>query len=300
MTPLFLCETLSKKASCPLYLKCEQFQRGGSFKLRGAYTKMSSHLEEARTNGVVAYSSGNHAQGVALAALMLGVSATIFMPEDAPRVKVDAVHTYGAAIHFVGTTSEEREEAARAHADETGALVIPPFDDFHIIAGQGTVGIEVLEQCPDVERIVVPVGGGGLISGVSIAVKASAPSVEVVGVEPELANAMSMSLHKGAITDVSPGPTIADGLKPTRPGELTFQAVRTHVDRMVTVSEEQIREATLDVLQRAKLVVEPSGAATVAACHTSLLEDGKTTVAIISGGNIDFASFFCTRTISGQ
>ncbi|RZN48319.1 pyridoxal-phosphate dependent enzyme [archaeon] len=294
MTPILMCETLSKKASCPLYLKCEQFQRGGSFKLRGAYVKMASCLDDARAHGVVAYSSGNHAQGVALAARMLGVTATIFMPEDAPGIKVDAVRTYGADIQFVGTTSDEREAAARAHAEMTGALVIPPFDDPHIIAGQGTVGIEILEQCPSVERVVVPVGGGGLISGVSIAVKASAPSVEVVGVEPEQANAMSASLQANAVTDVRPGPTIADGLKPTRPGELTFQAARAHVDRMVTVSEQQIREATRDVLQRAKLVVEPSGAAAVAACQADVLEDGRTTVAVLSGGNIDFHSFFCT------
>ncbi|HHN81276.1 MAG TPA: pyridoxal-phosphate dependent enzyme, partial [Methanomicrobia archaeon] len=205
MTPMLMCETLSKKASCPLYLKCEQFQRGGSFKLRGAYFKMASCLDDARAHGVIAYSSGNHAQGVALAARLLDVSATIFMPEDAPDVKVDAVCTYGADIQFVGTTSDEREAAARAHGERTGALIIPPFDDPLIIAGQGTVGIEILEQCPSVERIVVPVGGGGLISGVSIAVKASAPSVEVVGVEPEQANAMSASLQADAVTDVRPG-----------------------------------------------------------------------------------------------
>ena len=291
-TPILSCRALSRLAKGDLYFKCENFQLGGAFKIRGAYNRLAQLNEEEMKRGVVAYSSGNHAQGVALAAQILGIQATIFMPVDAPKVKLAGVKGYGAEAIMVGTTSAQRREAALEFSEETGAVVIPPFDDFHIIAGQGTVGLEMALQVPDVTRVVVPIGGGGLISGISIAVKALKPEVEIIGVEPELAAKMANSLAHGEITETIPGDTLGDGLKPVKPGKLTFAAVQKNVDRVVTVGEREIAAATKLIMERAKIVVEPSGAVTLAACLFKKIDCSKgKTVLVFSGGNVDLEDF---------
>jgi len=293
LTPVNSCRSLSAMAGGSLVLKCENFQRGGSFKIRGAYNKLASLNEEERGRGVVAYSSGNHGQGVALAAKLLGAHATIFMPVDVPKVKLAAAKHYGAKAVLVGTSSAERREAALAFSNETGAVVIPPFDDPFIIAGQGTIGLELTEQLPGIDRVVVPIGGGGLISGISIAIKSLKPDVEIIGVEPELACKMTRSLEAGRITELIPGDTVADGLKPSSPGKLTFAAVRKNVDSVVTVDEKEIIKATKLLMERAKLVIEPSGAITLAACLSGTItcSEGRTAL-VLSGGNIDLDEFF--------
>ncbi len=292
-TPLLGCRSLSEMVGGELFFKCENFQKGGAFKIRGAYNKLASLAPEDQARGVAAFSSGNHAQGVALAAKLLGIQATIFMPVDSPRVKLAGVREYGAEIVMVGTTSAERREACLEFAERSGTVVIPPFDDPGIIAGQGTVGLEILEQCPEVTRVVVPIGGGGLISGVSLAVRSLAPEVEIIGVEPELAAKMSVSLEAGMITPVLPGNTLADGLKPVSPGIFTFEAVRRNVDRVLTVPEEEIAKALPLIMERAKLVVEPSAVVGLAACLSGEIDCSQgITVLILSGGNIDLAAFF--------
>jgi len=292
-TPIITCRSLSEMAGGSLFMKCESFQRGGSFKIRGAYNKLSSLSVRERERGVTAYSSGNHAQGVALAAKLLGVRATIFMPVDAPVVKLAGVKHYGARHVLVGITSTERQEASEAFGRETGAVVVPPFDDPLIVAGQGTIGLELLEQLPDLARVVVPIGGGGLISGVSTAIKSLEPDVEVIGVEPELACKMTRSLEAGKITETIPGDTVADGLKPSAPGQITFAVVRKNVDRVVVVAEDEIIRATGLLMERAKLVIEPSGATTLAACLSGKVDctEGKTAL-VLSGGNVDLPGFF--------
>lgn len=293
LTPVHSCRSLSDMAGGSLFLKCENFQLGGSFKIRGAYNKLASLHNEEREWGIVAYSSGNHAQGVALAAKLLGVHATVFMPVAVPKVKLAAVRHYGAEALLVGTTSAERREAALSFSNETSAAVIPSFDDLLIIAGQGTIGLEIIEQVPGIDRVVVPIGGGGLISGISIAIKSLKPDVEIIGVEPELACKMTRSLEAGRITEVIPGDTVADGLKPSSPGKLTFAAVRKNVDSVVTVDEKEIIKATKLLMERAKLVIEPSGATTLAACLSGKIDCGEgRTVLVLSGGNIDLSEFF--------
>jgi len=296
-TPVVTCRSLSEMAGGELLFKCENFQRGGSFKIRGAYNRISSIPPEDRERGIVAYSSGNHAQGAALAAKLCGVKATIFVPEDIPKVKLDAVKGYGAVVEFAGTTSDHRRNAAGDLARDTGAVVVPPFDDPFIISGQGTVGLELVEQVAEtgnnIDRVVVPIGGGGLISGISIAVKALRPDVEVIGVEPELACKMKRSLDAGKIEKVIPGNTVADGLKPVSPGVLTFEAARRHVDRVVTVNEKDIVRAAMLLLERAKMVVEPSGAVPLAACISGSVDRSDSgTALVLSGGNVDLPELF--------
>ena len=293
LTPVTTCRSLSEMAGGPLFFKCESFQLGGSFKIRGAYNKLASLSEDERRRGVVAYSSGNHGQGVALAARLLGVRATIFMPVDAPKVKLVGVRHYGAEARLVGTTSAQRREAALAFSNKNGATVIPPFDDSFIIAGQGTIGLEITEQVPELTRVVVPIGGGGLISGISIALRSLRPDAQIIGVEPELACKMTRSLEEARITEVVPGDTVADGLKPNSPGRLTFAAVKKNVDKVVTVDENEIIKATKLLMERAKLVIEPSGATTLAACLSGKIDcsEGRT-VLVLSGGNIDLSDFF--------
>jgi threonine dehydratase len=287
LTPVEGSRPLSERVGGPVWLKCENLQRAGSFKIRGAYVRISRLSDEERAHGVVAASAGNHAQGVALAATLLGTTSTVFMPEGAPIPKVEATKAYGAAVRFAGSTVDEALVAAEAYAAEVGAVVIHPFDHADIVAGQGTVGLEILEQCPDVRTIVVAVGGGGLISGIAAAVKPVRPDVRIVGVQAAGAAAYPQSLATGSPCKLPSMATIADGIAVGCPGELTFRMVRRYVDDIVTVSEEALSQALLLCLERAKLVVEPAGAAAVAAIMDDPTAFESPVVAVLSGGNID-------------
>ncbi|BCJ52147.1 threonine ammonia-lyase [Actinoplanes sp. NBRC 14428] len=286
-TPLEHSMPLSRALGVPAWLKCENQQRAGSYKVRGAYHRISRLSDAERARGVVAASAGNHAQGVALAAGMLGAKATVFMPQNAPLPKVTATKGYGAAIEYAGTTVDDSLRAARAFAEETGAILIHPFDHPDVIAGQGTVGLEILEQCPDVGTIITAVGGGGLISGVAVAAKALKPDVRIIGVQAAGAAAYPVSLAAGTPVTLTESATIADGIAVMRPGDLTFAHVSELVDDMVTVTDEDLSAALLMLLERHKMVVEPAGGAAVAALLTGKVQVTPPVVAILSGGNID-------------
>lgn len=286
-TPLEISRWLATKVGGPAYLKCEHLQRAGSFKIRGAYVRIARLSPEARARGVIAASAGNHAQGVALAARMLGTSATVFMPEGAPIVKEKATRAYGADVRFTGTTVDEALVAAQEFSRQTGAVLIHPFDHPDVVAGQGTTGLEIMDQCPDVRTIVIGTGGGGLLAGVALAVKDAIPDVRIVGVQAEGAAAYPPSLaagHPVALTRMS---TMADGIAVGRPGEVPFEIVRQYVDEIVTVSEERISQALVMLLERAKQVVEPAGAASVAAVLDDPERFETPVVTVLSGGNID-------------
>ena len=275
-----------------LFLKLENLQPIGAFKLRGAYNKISSFSEEERRRGVVSYSSGNHGQGVAYAARALGVKAVIVMPGNAPKNKLLATASLGAEVVTVGAGSEERRIRAEQLAAEHGYVIVPPYNDEKIIAGQGTVGLEILEDLPGVETVLAPVGGGGLISGISAAVKLSNPKIRVIGVEPELAGDARASLKAGHIVSFDADQvtqTVADGLRTQSIGEANFKHIRAYVDDIVSVKEEEIREATRALSANPKTLAEPSGAVGVAAFmfHSAELPRTTTNVAVISGGNID-------------
>ena len=290
-TPLL--EWTAVADSRKLYLKLENLQPIGAFKLRGAYNKIASlSEEERRRRGVISYSSGNHAQGVAYAARALGAKAIIVMPGNAPKNKLEATAALGAEIITVGPSSEERRLRAEQLAAEHGYVVVPPYNDEKIIAGQGTVGLEILEDLPAVETVLVPVGGGGLISGVSAAIKLSNPKVKVIGVEPELAADAKASLRAGHIVSFSAEQvtqTLADGLRTQSIGAINFEHIRAYVDDIVSVKEEEIRQSMRALSGKAKTVAEPSGAVAVAAFlfHAGELPRTKINVAVISGGNID-------------
>jgi len=272
-----------------VFLKCENLQRTGSFKVRGAYSRIARLSDAERARGVVAASAGNHAQGVALAAKLLGARATVFMPETAPLPKVAATRAYGAEIVLDGPTLTEALEAAAAYAERTGAVFIHPFDHPDVIAGQGTVGLEILEQCPDVATVLVCTGGGGLLAGVAAAVRARRPEATVIGVQAEGAAAYPPSLSVGRPLALASMTTMADGIAVGRPGDVPFEMVQALVDGVVTVSEELISRALLFLLERAKLVVEPAGAAGVAAMLDREIAERlrPPVVAVLSGGNID-------------
>ena len=276
----------------PVFLKCENMQPTGAFKLRGAANMLQQLSPEARARGVITYSSGNHGQAVALAAKALGCSAVVVMPTTAPAIKVSSVRQLGAEVAFAGTTSSERWAYAERTAAQRGLTIVPPFDHEWIIAGQGTAGIEILEQVPEVGLVLVPIGGGGLASGVAAAVKLSRPNVRVVGVEPAGANAMQQSLAAGAPTTIDRSQSIADGLLPVRPGDLTFAHVRMFVDEVVTVSEEAIAATMRSLYFDAKVIVEPSGATALAALLSGAVSmptgpaGPRPTVAILTGGNV--------------
>lgn len=290
-TPVEVSRYLGRLAGAPVHLKCENLQRTGAFKIRGASYRLSRLTAEERARGVVAASAGNHAQGVALAARELGVHATIFMPLGVPLPKLEATRDYGAAIELVGHAVDESLEAAADFAERTGAVLIPPFDHPDVIAGQGTLGLEVMDDVPDVSTVVVPIGGGGLISGVAAAVKHRAAlagrTVRVIGVQAENAAAFPASLRLGEATTVATAPTIADGIAVATPGRLTFAIVRELVDEVVTVTDDETAGAILVLLERAKMVVEPAGAVGVAALLAGKLPDPGATVIVLSGGNID-------------
>jgi threonine dehydratase len=279
---------LTGLVGAPVHLKCENLQRTGSFKLRGAYVRISGLSARERARGVVAASAGNHAQGVALAASLLGVRSTVFMPVGAPLPKVAATHDYGADVRLYGQVVDETLRAAQEHALETGAVFIHPFDHPDVVAGQGTVGLEILEQCPEVGTIVVGVGGGGLAAGVAVAVKALRPDVRVVGVQAEGAAAYPPSLAAGRPVALQSVATMADGIQVGRPGDVPFRIVDELLDEVCTVSEDELSSAVLLCLERAKMVVEPAGASPVAALLAGPEAFGNgPVVALLSGGNVD-------------
>jgi threonine dehydratase len=287
LTPMEDSRWLSALTGHPVRLKCENLQRAGSFKVRGAYTRMSHLTADERARGVVAASAGNHAQGVALAAQALGIEVTVFMPEGAPIPKEKATRAYGANVVFHGRYLEDALKEARAFQERTGAVLIHPFDNAEVVAGQGTVGLEILEQAPEVQTVVVPCGGGGLLSGVAIAVKGRRPDVKVIGVQAEGAAAFPASLRAGHPVPLESMSTMADGIAVGLPGEVTFAAVREAVDEIITVTEASLSRAVLATLERAKMVVEPAGAAAVAAILDEPGRFSSPTVGVLSGGNID-------------
>jgi threonine dehydratase len=286
-TPLEPCRPLTAKLAGPAWLKCENLQRAGSFKVRGAYVRISRLSAQERARGVVAASAGNHAQGVALAAGLLGASATVFMPDGAALPKVAATKGYGATVRMAGATVDEALVAAREYADSTGAVLIHPFDHADVIAGQGTVALEIFEQCPDVKTIVVAIGGGGLISGIAVAAKALRPDIRIIGVQAASAAAYPPSLNAGRPVPLATFGTIADGIAVGCPGDLTFAHVSKLVDEVVTVREEDISRALLMLMERGKLVAEPAGGASVAALLAGAVAVPTPVVAVLSGGNID-------------
>ncbi|WP_019630005.1 threonine ammonia-lyase [Actinomadura atramentaria] len=291
-TPLLHSRALSELIGGPVYLKCENLQRTGSFKIRGAYLRIAGLSEAERARGVVAASAGNHAQGVALAASVLGCHATVFMPRGAPLPKIAATRGYGAEVRFPGPTVDECLVAAERHAAETGAVFIHPFDHPAVVAGQGTIGLEIVEQLPGVATILGAIGGGGLMSGIGAAVSAltaerGGPPVKIVGVQAKRAAAFPPSLAAGRPVRVEVRPTMADGIAVGRPGDLTYDLVTDVVDAVVTVTEESLSQALLICLERAKQVVEPAGAAGVAALLEHAYAVRTPAVVVLSGGNID-------------
>ncbi|AVZ74992.1 threonine ammonia-lyase [Streptomyces lunaelactis] len=278
---------LSQLVGAPVHLKCENLQRTGSFKLRGAYVRIAGLSQVERAAGVVAASAGNHAQGVALASSLLGVRSTVFMPAGAPLPKVAATRQYGAEVRLQGQVIEETLAAAQEYAHDTGAVFIHPFDHPDIIAGQGTVGLEILEQCPEVRTIVVGMGGGGLAAGIAVAVKALRPDVKLIGVQAEGAAAYPPSLAAGHPVSIESPATMADGIKVGRPGDVPFKIIGDLVDEVRTVSEDALAGALLLCLERAKLVVEPAGASPVAALMSDPHAFQGPVVALLSGGNVD-------------
>jgi threonine dehydratase len=291
LTPMESSRYLAELLGSPVYLKCENLQRTGSYKIRGAYNRLSQLTAEERARGVVAASAGNHAQGVALAARELGIKATIFMPIGVALPKLSATRDYGADVVLRGHIFDETATAARAFAVETDAVFIPPFDHIDIVTGQGTLGLEILDQVADVDTIVIPIGGGGLIAGVASAAKQRADvegrSIRIIGVQSSNAAAYPVSLQNGSPTEIAITPTIADGIAVAKPGMLNFDIVREFVDEVVTVTDDEAAKALLVLLERAKLVVEPAGAVGVAALLSGRIANTGTTVLILSGGNID-------------
>jgi threo-3-hydroxy-L-aspartate ammonia-lyase len=289
-TPVVSSRTLDALVDASVHLKAESFQRGGAFKFRGAYNKISSLPEEERARGVIAFSSGNHAQAVAIAARLLGTSATIVMPKDAPAAKLEATRGYGAEIVPYDRWTEDREAIVARIAEERGLALVKPYDDPLVMAGQGTTALELLDEVSDLDLLVVPIGGGGLIAGCATVAKALRPNMRVVGVEPEAANDTQQSLAAGERVHIDLPHTIADGLQSPAPGELTFEVNRQRVDDVVTVSEEEIVDAMAFLFDRMKLVTEPSGAVGVAALLTGRVRGDRIGV-VISGGNVGAARF---------
>lgn len=288
-TPVLHSRTFSHAAGLECVFKCENFQLGGAFKIRGASNFVLSLSAGQRGRGVVAYSSGNHAQAVAIAAEHLGIEATLVMPADAPRSKLEATRAHGARIVTYDRLSGSREAIGRRIAEETGATLVPPYDHPLTIAGQGTAALELLDQQPNLDALVVCVGGGGLIAGCSIAAKAINPDIRIFGVEPEIANDTFLSFEAGRRIEIPTPETIADGLRSPCPGELTFPVIQQHVERIILVSEQEIKDTVKYLLSRMKILAEPSGAvAPAAALHHKLPPEIRRAGIIISGGNLDF------------
>jgi threonine dehydratase len=297
-TPVFTSRTLDERAGCDVFLKCESFQRTGAFKFRGAYNAIS-RLDRAATNGVVAYSSGNHAQGVALAAKLLGIPAVILMHSDAPPNKLAATLAYGAEVIPIDRALQDGETMQFEVAAERGMTVVHAYDDPRIMAGQGTAALELLEDVPDLDALVMPVGGGGLLSGCSTAAKGVSPAIRLFGVETVGADDTKQSFDRGERVTIPPPTTIADGIRLMTPGRLTFPVVQRHVEDVLVVDDDQVLDALRFVLTRMKLVIEPTGAVPVAALlQRQVPEDCRRVGVVISGGNIDpalLASLFGTE-----
>ena len=291
VTPMESARFLSEILGSSVYLKCENLQRTGSYKIRGAYNRLARLSDEEKARGVVAASAGNHAQGVAFAARELGIKATIFMPVGVPQPKLAATRGYGADVVLRGTTVEEPLRAAAEFSEKTGAVLIPPFDHIDVVTGQGTLGLEILDQVADPDTLIVPIGGGGLISGVASVMKQRAAlegrTVRIIGVQASNAAPYPLSLQNGYITEIKTLPTIADGINVARPGVLNFAMISELVDEVITVDDNLIARAMLLLLERGKLVVEPAGAVGVAAILSGQISDAGKTVVVLSGGNID-------------
>ncbi|WP_085504907.1 threonine ammonia-lyase [Thalassobacillus devorans] len=288
-TPILQSEQLSRLCNNQIFLKSEHLQKTGSFKIRGATNKVKHAVQEG-AKSITAASSGNHGQAVAYIANQLGVPATIVVPTDASQCKVEAIQAYKGKIETCGTTSAERIPRAKQLAEDQTGVYIPPYDDPYIMAGQGTVGLEILEQVKDADAIVVPVGGGGLISGILTAIKETNPSIKVYGAEPKIANDTYLSLNNNKITAIPATSTIADGLRTSQPGDLTFPVLQKYLDDLVLVSEAEIRFAFSFVMERMKQLIEPSSAVAIAALiHSRLPLENKKVVTVVSGGNVDIS-----------
>ena len=288
-TPVLTSRSFNREAGASVFFKCENFQRGGAFKIRGAANFIYSIPKEDLPRGVVTYSSGNHAQAVAIAAAGFGITATIVMPTDAPRSKVEATKGYGARVVTYDRLRESREEIGQRISEETGATLVPPYDHPWTIAGQGTAGLELLEEAPQLDALIAPIGGGGLLSGCAIAARALHPGVRIFGVEPEDANDTFLSFQAGERVEIPPPKTIADGLRSPTPGAITFPILRRLVERVILVSDDEIRAAMRFLLLRMKILVEPSGAASAAAVLGRKLPAEIHSVGVIlSGGNVDW------------
>jgi threonine dehydratase len=298
-TPVMTSRSLDAVTGAKLFFKCEIFQRVGAFKVRGAFSRMTLLSVDEKKRGVVAFSSGNHAQAVALAARTLGLQATIVMPRDAPAPKLAATRGYGANIVLYDRAEESREAIAKKIVNEQGAVLVPPFDDDAVIAGQGTAALELLEDAPDLDVIVSPCGGGGLLSGLAVAARGISPAVRLYGIEPDAGDDMKRSVEKGEPVSIPVPDTIADCLQTTRPAERTLAIVRALVEEILTVSDLQIRQAMAVLAGRMKLVVEPGGAAGFAAVLAGKVPGiaGLRVGVILSGGNVDPEAF--GRLISG-
>jgi threo-3-hydroxy-L-aspartate ammonia-lyase len=291
-TPVLTSRTLDERTGARVHVKAECFQRGGAFKFRGAFNKISSLDEDVRQRGVLAYSSGNHAQAVAIAATLLGSHATIVMPEDAPAAKLDATRGYGAEVIAYDRWTESREEIGAQLAVDRGLELVKPYDDPLVMAGQGTVALELLETEPELDLLLVPVSGGGLIAGCSTVAKTQRPGIRVIGVEPEAGDDTRRSLAAGERVRIDVPRTIADGLQATEPGALTFEVNRERVDEIVTVSDDEIVDAMAFLFDRLKIVAEPSGAVGVAALLSARLDvTGRSVGVVLSGGNVGAARF---------
>src|SRR5579859_230763 len=287
-TPVVTSRTVDALVGGQVFFKCENLQRGGAFKFRGAYNRLVALTPAERARGVVAFSSGNHAQGVALAARELGIAATLVMPTDAPALKVAATQGYGAEIVRYDRLSEDREAIARRLADERGATLVPPYDHPLIMAGQGTAALEFVEEVQTLDWLLLPVGGGGLLSGCAVAATGLLPHIKVVGVETETSNAWEQSLEAGHAVHIEPPDTIADGMRTQQPGALTFPIVQRLVERVMTVSDQEVKDAMRFLLLRLKLLVEPTGAVPVALLLSGRLDlRGQRVGIILSGGNAD-------------
>lgn len=302
-TPLIDMPALSARLGLPVAAKCEQLQPIGAFKIRGAYTAVSRIPADLRARGVITYSSGNHGQAVALAAQLLGIRAIVVMPERAPAIKVEGVKRQGGEVVFAGNSSAERHARAVALAEEQGLSMVPPYESLDVITGQGTCGLEILDARPEVEAILVPVGGGGLIAGIAAAVAALKPSVQVIGVEPVAAPKLARALEAGRPTRLEFAPSLADGLLPLSIGELPFAVLSSVVHEAVQVSEDEIADAVRYLYAELQLVTEPSGAVTTAALLNGHARPTGSTVVVISGGNVDpdvFRRLVNPSTGSGQ
>jgi threo-3-hydroxy-L-aspartate ammonia-lyase len=287
-TPVLTSTQFNERAGCEVFFKAENLQRAGAFKFRGAYNCLAALDEAERKRGVLAFSSGNHAQAVALAAQLFGVPAAIVMPHDAPAIKVAGTRGYGAEVIFYDRYKVNREEVGRKVSEEKGYTLVPPFDDYRVMAGQGTAALELLEDVPDLEALLVCVSGGGLIAGCATAAKHLRPAIRVLGVEPETANDTLLSLRQGERVDIGVPPTIADGLQVSAPGKLTFPIVQKLVEDVLLVSDDEMISTMRFMLERMKILVEPSGAVGAAALfHHKADFSGQRVGVILSGGNVD-------------